>query len=146
MWSEYRRAHPTVPDEPLVVEVFGDTPALADELIAFVVDGPKRATASMVADVQAAGDDLPPIGGHWIAADGSGAPRAVLRTVELRLGPLSSVDERFAWDEGEGDRTRAWWLDAHTRYFRRTFARLGLDFHPDIDVVFERFTVPYQED
>jgi hypothetical protein len=49
MLEEYRAAHPHLPPEDEVaVECFGDSPALADELIAFVVDGPKRATAGLV--------------------------------------------------------------------------------------------------
>jgi hypothetical protein len=35
---------------PSVVEPFGDSAELADELIALVVDGPKRATAGALAD------------------------------------------------------------------------------------------------
>ena len=31
---------------------------------------------------------------------------------EVMIKPLSEVDEAFAWDEGEGDRTRDWWLAA----------------------------------
>lgn len=70
----------------------------------------------------------------------------MLEVTDVRIGPLSSVDEAFAWDEGEGDRTRAWWLDAHTRFFTRRYTSLGLDYHPDIPVVFERFDVLYHED
>ncbi len=70
----------------------------------------------------------------------------MIRTTEVRVGPLSSVDEAFAWDEGEGDRTRASWLVDHTAYFTRSHAVLGVPFHPDIPVAFERFEVAYQED
>ena len=28
----------------------------------------------------------------------------------VMIKPLSQVDEKFAWDEGEGDDTREWWL------------------------------------
>ncbi|MDP9695562.1 UNVERIFIED_ORG: uncharacterized protein YhfF [Arthrobacter globiformis] len=48
-----------------------------------------------------AGRRLFRIGSHWIACDGAGVPRVVLRTVELRLGPFT--DEAFARDEGEDD-------------------------------------------
>jgi uncharacterized protein YhfF len=51
------------------------------------------------------------------------------------------VDEAFAWDEGEGERTREWWLDAHRAYMRRVFARRGLEYDDRRDVVFERFAV-----
>lgn len=141
MWQDYRAAHPEVPDEDVEVEWFGDSPELADELLAFVLDGPKRATAGLVAEFVADAQPLPRIGSHWVVCDGSGAPRVVLRTRELRIGPLSSVDAQFAWDEGEYDRTLETWLDGHRRYFRRACSRLGLEFSDDVEVVFERFDV-----
>jgi uncharacterized protein YhfF len=63
----------------------------------------------------------------------------VMRTTDVRVGPLSSVDDQFAWDEGEGDRSRAYWLEAHTECFTRAFAARGHEMHADIEVVFERF-------
>lgn len=124
------------------VEAFGDSAAMADELLALVLTGTKRATAGLVSDVERAGEPLPEVGGHWIAVDGTGAARCVLRTTEIRIGPLDSVDEAFAWDEGEGDRTRAWWLQAHRRYFRRHGERTGTPFDEAAErVVFERFDV-----
>jgi ribonuclease BN (tRNA processing enzyme)/uncharacterized protein YhfF len=143
LWAGYLAAHAdqgTVGDD-VPVEWFGDSAALADELFAFVESGTKRATAGLVAEYQAAGEPLPRVGGHWVACDGSGRARAVLRTTELRLGPLSSVDERFAWDEGEYDRTLQSWLEGHRRAFRRSCERLGVEFDEDIEVCFERFQV-----
>jgi uncharacterized protein YhfF len=124
---------------------FGDTVELADELIDLVLDGTKRATAGAVVDFEAEGEALPSVGDLSVVTDGSMRPRAVLEVTDVRVGSLSSVDEAFAYDEGEGDRTRASWLDGHTWYFTRTYARLGLEFHPDIPVVFERFAVRYHE-
>lgn len=125
---------------------FGDTVELADELIALVVHGQKRATAGALVEYEAADDPIPAVGDLSIVTNGSMRPRALLETTEIRIGPLSSVDEQFAWDEGEGDRTREWWLDAHTSYFTRAFARLGQEFHPHVAVVFERFSMRYHED
>ena len=125
---------------------FGDTVELADELIDLVLAGAKRATAGAVADYEAEADDLPSVGDLSVVTDGAMRPRVVLQATDVRIGPLSSVDDAFAFDEGEGDRTRASWLDDHTWYFTRAYARLGLEFHPDIPVVFERFAVRYHED
>ncbi|RBY89030.1 ASCH domain-containing protein [Blastococcus sp. TBT05-19] len=141
LWRDYVASLPSPPlDEP-AVERFGDSAALADELIGLVLAGTKRATAGLVADFAANGEPLPRIGGHWVACDGAGVPRCVLRSTELRLGPLDSVDVAFAWDEGEGDRSRAGWLDGHERYFRRTQAARGQEWTDDLEVVFERFRV-----
>jgi uncharacterized protein YhfF len=130
---------------PTAVESFGDSPSLADELLALVIDGPKRATAAALADYQSSGDAVPVVGALTLMTDGAGIPRAILRTIEVRIGPLSSVDERFAWDEGEGDRTRADWLRSRTAFFQRYLPTIGLVFHPDMDVVFERFELVYSE-
>lgn len=120
-------------------DCFGDSVELADELLELILHGPKRATAGMVADYAACDLPIPEVGDLFVATDGLGQPRAILRTTDVRVGPLSSVDDQFAWDEGEGDRSRRFWLDAHTACFMRASDRLGLEFHPDIDVVFERF-------
>jgi hypothetical protein len=47
----------------------------------------------------------------------------------------------FAWEKGEGDRTRNWWLDAHRRYFARQASRERFEVDDDILTVFERFEV-----
>ena len=127
------------------MERFGDSAELADELLDLVLHGPKRATAGSVAAFEQAGEPLPVVGDLWIAADASGRPRAVLRTTEVRIGPLSSVDDAFAWDEGEGDRSRSMWLADHEAFFRRQLPSLGLEFDPDMQTVFERFEVVYAE-
>jgi uncharacterized protein YhfF len=145
-WERARDAvglDPATPAPP--ASCFGDIVELADELVDLVLAGTKRATASAVGHLEADGEPLPQVGGLWIATDGSMRPRALLETTDVRIGPLSSVDDTFAWDEGEGDRTGDYWLEAHTRYFSRTLPTAGLAFHPDIPVVFERFTVRYQE-
>jgi uncharacterized protein YhfF len=127
------------------VACFGDSVELADELIDLVVRGQKRATAGSLAEYESEGVAVPKAGDRWIACDGRGRPRAVIRTTEVRVGPLSSVDDQFAWDEGEGDRTKADWLRNHTAYFTRLHASLGVPFLSDIPVAFERFEVAYQE-
>lgn len=120
-------------------DCFGDSVELADKLLELILHGPKRATAACIADHEAVDVPIPEVGDLFVATDGTGQPRAVIRTTDVRVGPLSSVDDQFAWDEGEGDRSRGYWLDVHTSCFMRAYERLDLEFHPDIAVVFERF-------
>ncbi|PKW27076.1 MBL fold metallo-hydrolase [Phycicoccus duodecadis] len=142
MWDAYRAATPGLPPEDDVeIGGFGDSPEMADRLLAYVLGGTKRATASLVAEYAAENEALPRVGDHWVVCDGAGSPRVVLRATELRVGPLASVDERFAWDEGEGDRTLQSWLDEHRGFFRRSCARIGTEFSDDLEVCFERFRV-----
>jgi uncharacterized protein YhfF len=138
MWAAY--VADSGYDGPLVMAfAFGDSAELADELGLLVLHGPKRATAELVQAFVTQDEPLPQAGDRCLVLGGDGRPLAIVRTTDVRVGPLSSVDDRFAWDEGEGDRTRAWWLDAHTRFFSRQCTAMGLTFSGDTGVVFERF-------
>ncbi len=148
LWAEYAAAHPetALDTEPPSVEQFGDHPELTDELLGLVLNGPKRATAGLVAEYLADGQPLPRVGSHWIACDSTGAPRAILRSTELRIGPFTSVDERFAYDEGEDDRTLESWRAGHSRYWTRAGERLGFTWTEHMDIVFERFDVVWRSE
>lgn len=108
---------------------FGDSPALADQLAALVVAGRKTATVMTPHD-----PNRPELGLLSIVLDGAGAPVCVIETVELTARRFDEVDEAFAFDEGEGDRTLPSWRAAHERYFRR----LGV-FAADMPLICERF-------
>jgi uncharacterized protein YhfF len=108
---------------------FGDSPALADELLDLVLKGVKTATCST--------EDEPNIstpGERWIVLDGRGEPRCVIESTEVTFRRYNEVGAAFAHDEGEGDRSLAYWRDAHRRYF----TRLG-KFSDDMMLMCERF-------
>jgi uncharacterized protein YhfF len=111
---------------------FGDSPELADELLALVLLGKKTATTWAASE----GDKGVEVGKWWIVKDGQGRARAVLETVEITRRRFEEVDAGFAFDEGEGDRSLAWWRRAHTDYFTRRS-----EFAPGMDVYCERFRV-----
>ena len=67
----------------------------------------------------------------------------VLRSTRVDVLPYQEVDAEFAAVEGEGDGSLAYWQDAHERFFRRSCARLGLVWQPDMLVVCERFELLY---
>jgi len=52
-----------------------------------------------------------------VALDSKGRPSVVLTTRELVQRRFNDVDDDFAYDEGEGDRSLAYWREAHKRYF-----------------------------
>lgn len=124
-------------DTPYTAFAFGDSPALADELLAVVLSGDKRATAGLMLGYGS--EPVAQPGDYAIALDGSGEPRCVLRTQEVVIKPLSAADHAFAWDEGEGDRSLEWWMDAHVDFCRRQAEADGVAFSTDLDTVFERF-------
>ena len=120
------------------VVAFGDESA--DLNADLVVRGPKRATIGLAREY-AGGEAMPRVGDHWVVVDGGGRPRCVCRTTEITVKPIIEVDDAFAWDEGEGDRTRDDWLEGHRSHYRRIAEREGWSFHDGLDAVFERFVV-----
>ncbi len=139
-WETFKAAAGVTHNEYVVVS-FGDTPAMEDNLAALVGRGTKRATASLLRDYVGGDEPMPRVGDLALVVDGSRAPCCIYRITRVDVTPLSAVDERFAWDEGEGDRTLAWWMDAHHAFFRRQAAREDFLFHDEIEVVLERFEV-----
>ena len=111
---------------------FGDSPELANELVELVLAGAKRATCW----AESQGLLSAEVGKLMVALDGYDVPRAVLRTLELTKRRFYEIDEEFAFDEGEGDRSLRFWRDAHKRYF----TRLGR-YAPDMMLWCERFEV-----
>ena len=128
-----------------VAEGFGDNPALADELGALVLAGTKTATCSAVWDWEAEGNAPPQPGAFWVVLDGRGEPLCIVETVEVTFRRYDEVDADFAAAEGEGDRSLAYWRDAHRRFFSRTLPAIGKEFATDMPLVCERFRVVYRE-
>jgi uncharacterized protein YhfF len=139
-WNAYRGAR-DVPQQDYDVCRFGSSPEMGDELLALMLEGPKRATAYLLRDVEVGGEKMSRVGGHVVVLDGAERPRAIWRTRTVDVKPLDQVDSAFAWDEGEGDRTRADWLAMHVRYFAARAKAEGFTFDKSMQAVFERFTL-----
>jgi uncharacterized protein YhfF len=144
-WQAFRR-YAGLDHDNYVVGSFGDTPEMATELADLVIAGTKSATASLARDYGEGREPTPRTGDFVMMLDGEARPRLIRRTIEVTIKPLSQVDEAFAWDEGEGERTRNWWLDAHRRYFARQASREGFELDDEILTVFERFEVVWPLD
>ena len=143
-WSDFCASHGVAVDQRYDVYRFGDSREMADELVDLVIHGPKRATAGLLMDVDPQDEPLPEVGIYSIILDGIDRPRCVVRTTEVEVKPLRDADASFAWDEGEGERTLEWWLEAHTSYFTRDLARRGVAFSEELPAVFERFELVWE--
>ncbi len=93
---------------------FGDGPEPADKLLELVLKGLKTATCSTEDEPNTSSP-----GERWIVLDGRGNPRCVIETTEVTYRRFGEVDAAFAHDEGEGDRSLAYWREAHRQYFGR---------------------------
>ena len=137
-WEERRAEDATLPPQVPEAWPFGATPAHADELLALVLTGIKTGTASAVWEYEDGDEPMPQGGELSIILDGSGEPRAVIRTTALEIVPFDRVSAVHAHSEGEGDRTLASWREAHERYWRR-YSGSPRGFAPDMPILCERF-------
>ncbi len=122
---------------------FGDSPRMADELGALVKGGTKTATASLIWEYEFDGEPLPKVGDISIILDGQDHPMCIIETTELRQLPFNEVDEQFAYDEGEGERTLVQWRRDHWSFFGRSCERIGKERSETMPVLCERFRVVF---
>ncbi|HCR66770.1 MAG: ASCH domain-containing protein [Oceanicaulis sp.] len=128
------------------VDAFGDSPEMMDELLALVLSRTKQATASLARWFVDDPLGLPKPGDLWLITDGRGSPACVTRTTRVDVMPIHQVDAEFAWVEGEGDRSYAYWITEHRKFWRREAAREGFEYSDDLDVVCERFELVWSPD
>jgi uncharacterized protein YhfF len=88
----------------------GGTPAeagqAATEIAALVVAGTKTTTASLLWVYEAEGKRPARPGDLSIVLDGYERPVCIIETTEVKIVPFDEmVDEQFAYEGGEGDRT-----------------------------------------
>jgi uncharacterized protein YhfF len=133
-----RDLHPNPGD----VFAFGDSPEMASRLGELVGSGVKTATTSALWAYEP-DEPLPQIGELSVVLGGDGEPLCIIETTEVRTVTFAEVDAAFAFDEGEGDRTLAYWRGAHERFFTRTLPEVGKTFNEMMPVVCERFEKVY---
>ena len=143
-WEQFLASLP--PDSPhrtktYVAEGWGDSPALADELGALIVQGTKTATCSALWEWEAEGNPIPQPGLITIALNGRGEPLCIVETIEVTIRKYNEVDADFARDEGEGDLSLNYWRQAHRNYFSRVLRKIGKEFSEEMPLVCERFRV-----
>ena len=119
---------------PAITFSFGDSPAMADELLALVLKGQKTATCGALRDYPEGSPERPQVGRRDVVLDGQGRKAAIIETVEVTVRRFDEVDEQFAYDEGEGFRSLADWREGHQAYFERNGG-----FSSDMELVCERF-------
>ncbi|MEJ8776770.1 ASCH domain-containing protein [Pseudogracilibacillus sp. ICA-222130] len=111
----------------------------ADDLAQLVVDGIKTATCSGHIFYELEKEPLPKVGDYSIILNGVNEPEAIIRLTEVTVTPMNEVTEQFAYDEGEGDRSYAYWWKEHEAFFTKELKGYGLPFQEDMLVVCERF-------
>ena len=138
-WERFTEQHPAYADRSYNAWEFGDNSEMAEELGQLVRSGVKTATAALYWENEFDGDPLAQVGEIGIVLDGAGNPLCVVETTQIEIHPFNEVGAAFAYDEGEGDRSLAYWRDEHWRYFSRRCEVIRREPSEIMPVVCQRF-------
>ena len=145
-WKRFLKAE-NKPENTTYVSCFHFelTERLANELLALVLKGQKKATASSLRAYEIENEPLPKVGEFSIVTGFNGIPRCVIQTEAVSIIPFNEITYEICKREGEDDNLESW-QEGHRRFFKTEGKKLGYDFTEDLLVVFEDFKVVYQED
>jgi uncharacterized protein YhfF len=107
---------------------------LRRQLVDAVLRGEKTATAGLLEEYEAEGEQPDAVGSHAALLGYDDEPVAVVEVTESRVVPAAEIDEQFARDEGEGFESVEDWRLAHERFFERPI-------EPTTQIVAVRFRV-----
>jgi len=114
-----------------------------DSGLAAILAGEKTALTGLLQIHEHAGEPIPQPGQRFSVLDSAGRPAAVIELTEVRVVPISMVDDDYASAEGRGYADAAEWRRAHEDFFRSEGVAEFLSATPAIGdgtlVVTERF-------
>lgn len=146
MWENYLESigeNSINTDKKYTSWYFCDNEHDANELAELVVNGTKRATASLYLSY---GNEevLPTEGDLNIIIDWNEEAQCIIKTTNIDVVPYKDVDGEFAATEGEGDKSLEYWRRAHWSYFSREMKEIGKEPAEDMLVVCEKFKVVFK--
>ncbi len=127
-----------------MIDKFGDSPEMADELLVPVLSELKTATCSALWEWEHEGGNIPKPGLLSVITNGSDEPKCIIKTFDVQIIKYCDVDADFAREEGEGDFSLEYWRAAHKRFFTRTLPKIGREFTEDMPLVCEMFKVVWK--
>lgn len=108
-----------------------------DKLVKLVLNGDKRATTSLYDEYVTNNEKVPKVGDRSIILFDDGRDACLIENVEVIVTEFKNITEDFAFIEGEGDKSLAYYRDEHIRIFKS----IDTNFCDESKVVFEVFKV-----
>lgn len=139
MWNKYKQINPSIEDE-IDAWAFGvDADLLAD----LVLRGEKTATASVYDLYALEAESLPQEGTFDVILDSQNQTVCIVEITRVSVQPFNQVSAQHAFNEGEGDKSLAYWRQVHEDCFAEWLREAGLTFTPESKVVLEEFRKVY---
>jgi len=128
-----------------LVDDFADTPEAATKVGKLVRDGIKTTSSSLLWGLESLGVPLPKVGDVAVVVDGHGDPLCITEMMEVEIRPFHTVDEQFAFEYGEGERTLAYWLSDNWDFHSRWCREIEREPSKTMPIVFQRFRLLYPQ-
>jgi len=110
-----------------------------------VLQGEKRATASLLWSYEPDNEPLPEVGQLSVITDWDGEPRCIVEVTWVEVMPFNQVPPEFAFEEGEGDKSLAFWRRVHWDFFSMECEEMGRKPAEDMPVVLETFKILWKD-
>jgi uncharacterized protein YhfF len=108
-----------------------------------VVRGTKNATSTVLRYYQDGDYPLERAGDCCVVLTSTGLPCCIIEMTDVWICPFGAVDEAFAADYGEGERTLPWWREHLGTYYAEACAANGWPFDDATPLVCKRFRVVF---
>lgn len=146
LWTQFKNQSAITPDH-YEAWAFGNSPEMADELLAHVLKGEKTGTSSLhlLYGRDFEDEKLPEVGDYSVLLDGDDQAQAIIRTKVVDILPYSQLSEVHGYLEGEGDRTLRYWRSVHQPFFEQALEAYNLPFSEDMLIVYELFELVFEK-
>ncbi len=123
---------------------FCDNKKDADECAKLVLMGEKRATASSLWPYEENNEKIPQVNDISVVTAWDGIAQCIIEVVKVEIVPFNKITAKFAYEEGEGDKSLEFWKKVHWDYYYRELANSPYSPTTDMPIVCEYFRVVYQ--
>lgn len=143
MWGKYCALSGTSKDTTYQSWHFCNSEKDANELAELTKQGIKRATSSLLKSYELENQLIPEVGVLNIITNWQREPVCVIENERVEILRFKDITEEHAQIEGEGDKSLKYWREGHIKFFEEETKEMGIDFHEELEVVFETFKVVY---
>lgn len=86
---------------------------------------------------------MPEVGHLQVVTNWDSEPICIIEITSVTECQFKDVTAEFAAAEGEGDKSLAWWREAHWAFFSLECNELGIEPAEDMLLILEHFKVAY---
>ena len=123
---------------------FCDNKADANDCLALVLKGEKRATATAIYEFKILNEVMPKVGDLYVVTDWDGVGHCIIKTTKITVLPFREINQHHAYLEGEGDKSLEYWRRVHKAYYTRQFEATEYQADENMEIVFEEFKLVFK--